>query len=82
MKDSFAPVWERGARGGGIVLGSLGAFLVLEAASMREARGAKPLARLTAVLSDRIAAQAGRDRRPRCEACGRSRTRLNAGQPP
>src|SRR5216684_2824653 len=31
LKDAFAPVWERAARGGGMALGSLGAFLVLEA---------------------------------------------------
>jgi len=31
LKDSFAPVWERAGRGGGMVIASLGAFLVLEA---------------------------------------------------
>ena len=36
-------------RGGGMALGSLGAFLVLEAREHAEARGAKPLARLSAV---------------------------------
>ena len=36
-----------GARANGMVLGSLGAFLVLEARSHAEARGAKPLARLS-----------------------------------
>ena len=34
------------ARGGGMALGSLGAFLVLEEREHAEARGAKPLARL------------------------------------
>ena len=67
LKGTFAPVWERG-RNGGFALGSLGAFLVHRSrASMREARGAKPLARLTAVLSDRVDAQARRRRPPRCE---------------
>jgi 3-oxoacyl-[acyl-carrier-protein] synthase II len=56
LKDKYAPVWERrdiadGA--GGFALGSLGAFLVIEAREHAEARGAKPLARLTAVVSDR-----------------------------
>ena len=51
LKDRFAPVWERG--NGGVALGSLGAFLVIEARSHAEARGAKPLARLSAVYSDR-----------------------------
>ena len=59
LKDSFAPVWERAARGGGLALGSLGAFLVLEAREHAEARSAKPLARLSGVLSDRCNRQAG-----------------------
>jgi 3-oxoacyl-[acyl-carrier-protein] synthase II len=52
LKGRYAPVWERGENGG-FALGSLGAFLVIEARDHAEARGAKPLARLTAVLSDR-----------------------------
>jgi 3-oxoacyl-[acyl-carrier-protein] synthase II len=52
LKDHYAPVWERGENGG-FALGSLGAFLVIEAREHAEKRGAKPLARLTAVLSDR-----------------------------
>ena len=52
LKDKFTPVWERGERGG-VALGSLGAFLVIESRKHAEARGAKPLARLSAVLSDR-----------------------------
>ena len=58
LKDRYAPVWERGANGG-FALGSLGAFLVIEAREHAEARGAKPLARLTAVLSDRSSRQPG-----------------------
>jgi 3-oxoacyl-[acyl-carrier-protein] synthase II len=52
LKGNYAPVWERGPQGG-LALGSLGAFLIIEERSHAEARGAKPLARLTAVLSDR-----------------------------
>lgn len=52
LNDQFAPVWER-SRNPGFALGSLGAFLVIEARDHAEARGAKPLARLTAVVSDR-----------------------------
>jgi 3-oxoacyl-[acyl-carrier-protein] synthase II len=52
LKERFAPVWDRG-KPGGFALGSLGAFLVLETREHAEARGAKPLARLSAVLSDR-----------------------------
>jgi 3-oxoacyl-[acyl-carrier-protein] synthase II len=51
LKDKYAPVWERGANNG-FALGSLGAFLVIEAREHAEARGAKPLARLTTVLAD------------------------------
>ncbi len=53
LKDPYRPVWERDANGGGFALASLGAFLVIEAREHAEKRGAKPLARLTAVLSDR-----------------------------
>ena len=52
LKDHYAPVWERGGNGA-MALGSMGAFLVIEAREHAEQRGAKPLARLTAVLSDR-----------------------------
>ena len=52
LKDRYAPVWERGEKGG-FAFGSLGAFLVIEAREHAEKRGAKPLARLVAVLSDR-----------------------------
>ncbi len=52
LKQHYKPVWERG-KPGGFALGSLGAFLVVEGSDYARARGAKPLARLTAVLSDR-----------------------------
>ena len=53
LKDTFAPVWERVGRGGGMALGSLGAFLVLEERAHAQARQAKPLATLAAVRSGR-----------------------------
>jgi 3-oxoacyl-[acyl-carrier-protein] synthase II len=52
LKEHYRPVWERG-KPGGFALGSLGAFLVIEGRDYAEARGATPLARLSAVLSDR-----------------------------
>jgi 3-oxoacyl-[acyl-carrier-protein] synthase II len=52
LKDRFATVWERGPKGG-FALGSLGAFLLLESRGHAQARGAKPLARLSTVISDR-----------------------------
>jgi 3-oxoacyl-[acyl-carrier-protein] synthase II len=59
LKDSFTPVWERAVRGGGIALGSIGAFLVLEARDHALARNVKPLARLSNVQSDRASRRPG-----------------------
>lgn len=58
LKDKFASIWERGP-GGGFALASMGAFLVLESRAHAEARGAKPLARLSSVASDRSRRQPG-----------------------
>lgn len=52
LKERFAPVWERGERPG-FALGSLGAFLVIEAREHAAKRNAKPLARLSAVVAGR-----------------------------
>jgi 3-oxoacyl-[acyl-carrier-protein] synthase II len=52
-------VWERAADGGGMELGTIGAFLVLEERAHAEARGAKPWARITAVHSDRTRRKPG-----------------------
>jgi 3-oxoacyl-[acyl-carrier-protein] synthase II len=52
-------VWERAALGGGMALGSIGAFLVLEERTHAAARGAKPLARLCAVHSERVRRRGG-----------------------
>jgi 3-oxoacyl-[acyl-carrier-protein] synthase II len=52
LKNRFAPIWQR-REAAGIALGSIGAFLVIEARDYAEARGVKPLARLSAVFSDR-----------------------------
>jgi 3-oxoacyl-[acyl-carrier-protein] synthase II len=49
----FRSVWQRQDAGGGLALGSMGAFLVLEAKQHAQARGARAYARLTAVGSDR-----------------------------
>lgn len=51
----FAPVWQRGEKGGGFVAGSIGAFLMLESRAHAQARGAKPYAKISAVSSDRAA---------------------------
>jgi 3-oxoacyl-[acyl-carrier-protein] synthase II len=52
-------VWERATHGGGMALGSIGAFLVLEESQHATVRGAKPLARLCAVRSARVHRQGG-----------------------
>src|SRR6266478_2721110 len=52
LKGGFHPVWDRAAQPG-FALGSMGAFLVLEASDHARARGAKPLARLAAVVNAR-----------------------------
>ncbi|MBZ0217389.1 MAG: beta-ketoacyl-ACP synthase, partial [Fimbriimonadaceae bacterium] len=52
-KGEYGPVWSRAGSDGGMILGSAGAFLILEARHHAEARGAKPYARIRKVLSDR-----------------------------
>ncbi len=58
-KGEPKPIWERAGTGGGMALASLGAFLVIEEKHHAMARGAKPLARLSAVLSDRAKRKPG-----------------------
>lgn len=65
--DEWVPVWARASAGGGIIPGSMGAFLVLEAAEHAERRGRRGLSRLDGVLSDRSGRQPGQAQ----EAAGR-----------
>lgn len=58
-KKPYQPVWTRPAEGGGMILGSAACFLVLESREHAEKRGAKPLAALAGVASDRARRQAG-----------------------
>jgi 3-oxoacyl-[acyl-carrier-protein] synthase II len=58
LKDQFKPVWQRAPKGG-FALGSLGAFLVIEARAHAEQRGATRLARLRDVAADRCRRQPG-----------------------
>ncbi len=51
LREKFAPVWAR-EKNAGFALGSAGAFLVIESRAHAEARGAKPYARLSNVVSD------------------------------
>jgi 3-oxoacyl-[acyl-carrier-protein] synthase II len=56
--NDFRPVWARNEHPG-FAIGSMGAFLVLEASDRARARGAKPLARLASVVSARSSRKAG-----------------------
>lgn len=49
----FKPVWSRAEDGGGFVMGSLGAFLVLESEAHARARGKRPYARISCIQSGR-----------------------------
>jgi 3-oxoacyl-[acyl-carrier-protein] synthase II len=52
-KRPFVSVWDRRADGGGFIPGSGAAFVVMEAREHASARGAKPLAVIVGVRSDR-----------------------------
>lgn len=59
-RGPWRPVWQRGtSEGGGLVPGSGGAFLVLEARETADARGAVPYAVLNPVASARARRAAG-----------------------
>jgi len=52
-------VWSREDNDSGMVMGSAGAFLILESRQHAEARGARPYARINKVVSGRCNRQAG-----------------------
>jgi 3-oxoacyl-[acyl-carrier-protein] synthase II len=58
-KGPFAGVWDRPAKGGGFILGSGGAFLVMEAREHADARGATPLAAVAGIAADRTKRRPG-----------------------
>ncbi|MEJ0020654.1 MAG: beta-ketoacyl-ACP synthase [Acetobacteraceae bacterium] len=58
-KQPFAGVWARQAQGGGMVLGSLGCFLVIESREHAAARGAPVLAHIAAIATDRCRRRPG-----------------------
>jgi 3-oxoacyl-[acyl-carrier-protein] synthase II len=58
LRGKFAPVWDRGPHGG-VALGSMGAFLVLESREHARSRGVRARARLSAIHSDRNRRQPG-----------------------
>jgi 3-oxoacyl-[acyl-carrier-protein] synthase II len=58
-KKPYRPVRERGTDGGGMILGSGACFLVLESREHAQARGAKPIATVAGVASDRSRREPG-----------------------
>jgi 3-oxoacyl-[acyl-carrier-protein] synthase II len=50
--DPATGVWQRAEKGGGIICGSMGAFLVIESRAHAAARGARAYARLESVATD------------------------------
>ena len=56
-------VWSRKDTDGGMIMGSAGAFLILESRRHAESRGVKPYARINKVVSDRCNRQAGAARK-------------------
>ena len=58
-KRPFASVWDRAAEGGGLILGSAAAFLVLEAKQHADARGITVQAELKAVSATRTRREPG-----------------------
>ena len=59
LHGSYRPVWDRGESGGGMVPGSIGAFLVLETPAHAAIRRARPYASVAAVASDRSTRRPG-----------------------
>jgi 3-oxoacyl-[acyl-carrier-protein] synthase II len=58
-KQPFLGVWERQAQGGGMVLGSVGCFLVIESREHAASRNAVPLAHISAIATDRCRRRPG-----------------------
>ena len=58
LKGEFSPIGKRG-NSGGMALGNMGAFLVLESRKHAQGRGARAHARIKTVRSDRAARQPG-----------------------
>lgn len=62
-QGDYEPVWSREDQGGGMIMGSAGAFLILESKEHAQARGIKPYARINKVVSDRCNRQPGAARK-------------------
>jgi 3-oxoacyl-[acyl-carrier-protein] synthase II len=70
-KHAPAGIWERQAEGGGMVLGSLGCFLVIESRAHAARRGVTPVAHIAAIHTDRCRREPG-------QAAANARAQLQA----
>jgi 3-oxoacyl-[acyl-carrier-protein] synthase II len=59
MRAPFVGVWGRQATGGGLVVGSIGCFLVIESRAHAAARGAKAIARIASIQTARCRREPG-----------------------
>jgi 3-oxoacyl-[acyl-carrier-protein] synthase II len=59
LRAPFGPVWARQDSGGGLLLGSVGCFLVIESRSHAAARGAAAYAHIAAIRTDRSRREPG-----------------------
>ena len=55
----FEPIWARQASGAGMILGSVGCFLVIESRAHAAARGAEAYAHIAAIRTDRCRREPG-----------------------
>ena len=58
-RDEYASIWSRKESQGGMIMGSAGAFLILESREHAEKRGVRPYAKINRVVSDRCNRQPG-----------------------
>jgi 3-oxoacyl-[acyl-carrier-protein] synthase II len=59
LRSPFGPVWARQDSGGGLLLGSVGCFLVIESRAHAASRGASAYAHIAAIRTDRCRRQPG-----------------------
>ncbi len=81
-QGEHASVWSREDTDGGMVMGSAGAFLILESRQHAEARGAKPYARINKVVADRCSRQPGAARKVADGLFDQIKTAIPAGPLP
>jgi 3-oxoacyl-[acyl-carrier-protein] synthase II len=58
-RGPFSPIWQRQSQGGGMTLGSLGCFLVVESRAHASARGATAIAGIAAIGTGRCVRNPG-----------------------